>query len=89
MNQAEVLAKHVRMVLPTQERFERAYGRGQWPAYTRRTVYSNDVLKGFMNDPHVAGDTAWVKPALAKARESKDLVRIVEKLEKQIEESVA
>ena len=75
------LSKNIRSIIPQQEKFENAFGRGQWSGYLKKLVGSNDVLNQFSKTPLAAGDTAWVKPALAKAREAKDLIRIAEKLE--------
>lgn len=76
-----VLFKNIRSIIPQQEKFENAFGRGQWSGYLKKLVGSNDVLNQFSKTPFAAGDTAWVKPALVKAREAKDLIRIAEKLE--------
>jgi hypothetical protein len=76
-----VLAKNLSAIIPQQQKYERVFGRGQWPGYLKRLISGNDVLKQFMLTPAV-GDTAFAKIALAKAKESADLVRIADKLEK-------
>ena len=78
------LSKNIRSIIPQQEKFENAFGRGQWSGYLKKLVGSNDVLNQFSKTPFAAGDTAWVKPALAKAREAKDLIRIAEKLDRAV-----
>lgn len=84
-----VLSKNIRSIIPRQEKFESVFGRGQWSGYLKKLVISNDVLNQFSKTPLAAGDTAWVKPALAKAREAKDLIRIADKLDAAISASAA
>lgn len=76
-----VLAKNVRSIIAQQQKFEKTFGKGQWPGYLKRLISGNDVLRQFTKTTAV-GDTAWAKPALAKATESADLIRIAEKLDK-------
>jgi len=79
-DQRDVVLKRVLAIAPLMERFERAYGRSQWPGYLKKLISSDDYLKVFVKDRAV-GDMAKIKLALSKAASAKDLSGIVKKLE--------
>lgn len=79
----QALLQAISTILPTQEKFERVFGRGQWQGYLKKLIGGQDILKGFMRESN-AGDYAWIKIALGKAKTAQDLKTLIQKLERQI-----